>query len=66
MNQKYKENMQRYINMLPIVGLITSIIEFIMFFLIFKVTANFWMVSLYCLLPIFIFTSIYLFAKLTR
>lgn len=57
-------NMDLYFNLLPLIGLIISIFLFILYFVIYHVDDNWVIVSLYCLLPTFVNSSITLAYKL--
>ena len=61
---KKNNNMNLYFNLLPLIGLIISIFLFILYFVIYHVDDNWVIVSLYCLLPIFVNSSITLAYKL--
>ncbi|KIT97300.1 hypothetical protein SD73_02880, partial [Staphylococcus aureus] len=54
-----KENLEKYIRSLPLIGLIISIFLISLFFLIYRVEGNFCVIILYCLLPLFVNTSLY-------
>ncbi|PNZ69490.1 hypothetical protein E2556_01495 [Staphylococcus croceilyticus] len=63
---RQKRNEEQYFNLLPLIGLIISIFLFILFFIIYKVDNNWMIVSLYCLLPVFVncsMTLVYKFFK---
>lgn len=55
-----KENLEKYIRSLPLIGLIISIFLIILYFLIYRVEGNFCVIILYCLLPLFVNTSLYI------
>lgn len=55
-----KENLEKYIRSLPLIGLIISIFLISLFFLIYRVEGNFCVIILYCLLPLFVNTSLYI------
>ncbi|WP_445815195.1 hypothetical protein [Staphylococcus aureus] len=55
-----KENLEKYIRSLPLIGLIISIFLIILYFLIYRVERNFCVIILYCLLPVFVNTSLYI------
>lgn len=61
---KKNNNMDLYFNLLPLIGLIISIFLFILYFVIYRVDDNWIIVCLYCLLPIFVNSSITLVYKL--
>ncbi|MDK3597475.1 hypothetical protein O0A61_08155 [Staphylococcus pseudintermedius] len=54
-----KENVNKYVRSLPVLGLIISIILIVLFFFIWKVEGNFVVIFIYCLLPIIVNTSVY-------
>ncbi|EJD8480864.1 hypothetical protein B5C02_01850 [Staphylococcus pseudintermedius] len=54
-----KENVNKYVRSLPVLGLIISIILIVLFFFIWKVEGNFVVIFIYCLLPVFVNTSVY-------
>ncbi|ELP8671762.1 hypothetical protein QTV10_000521 [Staphylococcus pseudintermedius] len=54
-----KENVNKYVRSLPVLGLIISIILIVLFFFIWKVEGNFVVVFIYCLLPVIVNTSVY-------
>lgn len=54
-----KENVNKYVRSLPVLGLIISIILIVLFFFIWKVEANFVVIFIYCLLPVIVNTSVY-------
>lgn len=54
-----KENLEKYIRSLPLMGLIISVL-IILYFLIYRVEGNFCVIILYCLLPLFVNTSLYI------
>ncbi|EOG9004858.1 hypothetical protein ACLKN1_000469 [Staphylococcus pseudintermedius] len=54
-----KENVNKYVRSLPVLGLIISIILIILFFFIWKVEGNFVVIFIYCLLPVIVNTSVY-------
>ena len=51
-------HMDQYYHLLPLIGLIISIFLFILFFVIYRVSDNWIVVSLYCLLQLFVNSSI--------
>ncbi|MCO4460533.1 hypothetical protein [Staphylococcus aureus] len=53
------ENLEKYIKSLPFLGLIISILLIILFFFILDVNEDFFVVFLYCLLPLIVNLSIY-------
>ncbi|HFE2098477.1 hypothetical protein F2S49_00080 [Staphylococcus aureus] len=55
-----KENLEKYIRSLPLIGLIISIFLIILYFLIYRVEGNFCVIILYYLLPLFVNTSLYI------
>ncbi|UDI77221.1 hypothetical protein HYI43_01120 [Staphylococcus taiwanensis] len=59
-----QSHIEQYMNLLPLVGVIISIFLFILFFGIYHVDNNWIIVSLYCLLPILVNSSITLAYKL--
>lgn len=59
-----KENLKTYINWLPIIGLITSALVFILFFGIIGVDDGFLPATVYCLLPFIVFTLLYIPLKI--
>lgn len=64
-NSQSKENLKTYINWLPVIGLVTSIIVFTAFFGFIGVNDNDLLsATLYCLLPFIVFTLIYIPLKL--
>lgn len=54
-----KENVNKYVRSLPVLGLIISIISIVLFFFIWKVEGNFVVIFIYCLLPVIVNTSVY-------
>lgn len=54
-----KENVNKYVRSLPVLGLIISIILIVLFFFIWKVEGNFVVILIYCLLPVIVNTSVY-------
>lgn len=54
-----KENVNKYVRSLPVLGLIISIILIVLFFFIWKVEGNFIVIFIYCLLPVIVNTSVY-------
>lgn len=54
-----KENVNKYVRSLPVLGLIISIILIVLFFFIWKVEGDFVVIFIYCLLPIIVNTSVY-------
>lgn len=54
-----KENVNKYVRSLPVLGLIISIILIVLFFFIWKVEGNFVVIYIYCLLPVIVNTSVY-------
>lgn len=54
-----KENVNKYVRSLPVLGLIISIILIVLFFSIWKVEGNFVVIFIYCLLPVIVNTSVY-------
>ncbi|MDK3795944.1 hypothetical protein O0A51_07990 [Staphylococcus pseudintermedius] len=54
-----KENVNKYVRSLPVLGLIISIILIVLFFFIWKVEGNFVVIFMYCLLPVIVNTSVY-------
>lgn len=54
-----KENINKYVRSLPVLGLIISIILIVLFFFIWKVEGNFVVIFIYCLLPVIVNTSVY-------
>lgn len=54
-----KENVNKYVRSLPVLGLIISIILIVSFFFIWKVEGNFVVIFIYCLLPVIVNTSVY-------
>ncbi|HAR6062159.1 hypothetical protein P3U48_05160 [Staphylococcus pseudintermedius] len=54
-----KENVNKYVRSLPVLGLIVSIILIVLFFFIWKVEGNFVVIFIYCLLPVIVNTSVY-------
>ncbi|PNZ34402.1 hypothetical protein, partial [Staphylococcus lutrae] len=54
-----KENIDKYVRSLPLLGLIISIILIVLFFFIWKVEGNFVVIFIYCLLPVVVNTSVY-------
>lgn len=60
-----KNNMKKYLNYFPSIGLVITISLFILFFLIMGVNKEDYMIaSLYCIMPIVVFSLIYLPAKI--
>ncbi|MCG1682781.1 hypothetical protein K4Q56_11440 [Staphylococcus epidermidis] len=53
------ENLEKYIKSLPFLGLIISTFLIVLFFFIWKAEGNFFIIFLYCLLPLIVNTSIY-------
>ncbi|WP_232331251.1 hypothetical protein [Staphylococcus pseudintermedius] len=54
-----KENVNKYVRSLPVLGLIISIILIVLFFFIWKVEGDFVVIFIYCLLPVIVNTSVY-------
>lgn len=54
-----KENVNKCVRSLPVLGLIISIILIVLFFFIWKVEGNFVVIFIYCLLPVIVNTSVY-------
>ncbi|MDK4016836.1 hypothetical protein O0D00_00140 [Staphylococcus pseudintermedius] len=54
-----KENVNKYVRSLLVLGLIISIILIVLFFFIWKVEGNFVVIFIYCLLPVIVNTSVY-------
>lgn len=54
-----KDNVNKYVRSLPVLGLIISIILIVLFFFIWKVEGNFVVIFIYCLLPVIVNTSVY-------
>ncbi|EGQ3905100.1 hypothetical protein I0629_001259, partial [Staphylococcus pseudintermedius] len=54
-----KENVNKYVRSLTVLGLIISIILIVLFFFIWKVEGNFVVIFIYCLLPVIVNTSVY-------
>ncbi|HAR6102264.1 TPA: hypothetical protein I1668_001592 [Staphylococcus pseudintermedius] len=54
-----KENVNKYVRSLPVLGLIISIILIVLFLFIWKVEGNFVVIFIYCLLPVIVNTSVY-------
>ncbi|PWZ82594.1 hypothetical protein DD873_12950 [Staphylococcus pseudintermedius] len=54
-----KENVNKYVRSLPVLGLIISIILIVLFFFIWKVEGNFVVIFIYCLLPVIVNPSVY-------
>ncbi|MGS4030710.1 hypothetical protein ACEPSL_02495 [Staphylococcus pseudintermedius] len=54
-----KENVNKYVRSLPVLGLIISIILIVLFFFIWKVEGNFVVIFIDCLLPVIVNTSVY-------
>ncbi|EGQ3276966.1 hypothetical protein O0B36_02380 [Staphylococcus pseudintermedius] len=54
-----KENVNKYVRSLPVLGLIISIILIVLFFFVWKVEGNFVVIFIYCLLPVIVNTSVY-------
>ncbi|OSP22674.1 hypothetical protein BU586_10160 [Staphylococcus agnetis] len=52
-----------YFHYLPLVGLLISIFLFLLYFVIFKVTAHPLVVTAYCLLPLVVFSLMSLLYK---
>jgi len=62
-NHESKENLKTYINWLPFIGLISSLISFVIFFVIVGVD-EVWRAALYCLMPFIVFTLLYIPLKM--
>ncbi|SGX19878.1 hypothetical protein [Staphylococcus argenteus] len=54
------ENLEKYIKILPILGIMISIFLIILFFFIWHAEGDFYVIILYCLIPVFVNTSLYL------
>ncbi|EGQ3460700.1 hypothetical protein IS854_001961 [Staphylococcus pseudintermedius] len=54
-----KENVNKYVRSLTVLGLIISIILIVLFFFIWKFEGNFVVIFIYCLLPVIVNTSVY-------
>lgn len=63
MNEKQIHNLKTYINWLPAIGAVSSLISFFYFFLIVNVELNLNTI-LYCLMPFFVFTMVHIPAKI--
>lgn len=59
MNEENRRNLEKYIDSLPWLGLIISIILMILYFVIFRVREDVLVVFLYCLMPLFVNISVY-------
>ncbi|CAD7359299.1 MULTISPECIES: hypothetical protein [Staphylococcus] len=57
--KKAKENLDIYIRSLPFLGLIISCFSLILFFFILKADGDFFVIFAYCLVPLFVNTSVY-------
>ncbi len=64
MNKKHKKNLETYYKYLPIIGIITSILVFIMFYFIFKQQENITIIIIYSLLPFLIYSLISIIHRL--
>lgn len=63
MDEKEIHNLTTYINWLPAIGAVSSLISFIYFFLIVNVEINLNTI-LYCFMPFFVFTMVHIPAKI--
>ncbi|CDR22750.1 hypothetical protein [Staphylococcus argenteus] len=54
------ENLEKYIKILPILGIMISVFLIILFFFIWHAEGDFYVIILYCLIPVFVNTSLYL------
>lgn len=54
------ENLEKYIKILPILGIMISVFLIILFFFIWHAEGYFYVIILYCLIPVFVNTSLYL------
>ncbi|MCS5348866.1 hypothetical protein NYT34_05945 [Staphylococcus aureus] len=54
------KNLVKYIKILPILGIIISVFLIILYFFIWRADGNFYVIILYCLIPVFVNTSLYL------
>ncbi|GBS33965.1 hypothetical protein M1KS0367p1_0641 [Staphylococcus aureus] len=54
------KNLEKYIKSLPVLGIITSVFLIIPYFFIWHADGNFYVIILYCLIPVFVNTSLYL------
>ncbi|UMT75525.1 hypothetical protein ML437_12100 [Staphylococcus roterodami] len=54
------KNLEKYIKSLPILGIIISVFLIILYFFIWHADGNFYVIILYCLIPVFVNTSLYL------
>ncbi|MFJ5965775.1 hypothetical protein [Bacillus sp. NPDC093026] len=57
MAKEMMENFKKYVFIMPIVGLIVSLLSFVYFFWIVGVEEDVWLAALYCALP-FLFNMI--------
>lgn len=64
--RKNKNNIQKYYELLPLFGLLATLFLFILYFIIYKVDDNWMIVSLYCLLPLIVFSCQSLFFRLFK
>ncbi|MBZ8174058.1 hypothetical protein [Staphylococcus delphini] len=60
------KSQEKYIKSLPLLGIVISIILMILFFFVWKADGPFWTILLYCLLPFFINTTVYLGYIITK
>lgn len=58
MNEKHKNNLKTYYKYLPIIGLITSLLVFIMFYFVFKQQDNIIIIIIYSLIPFLIYSLV--------
>ncbi|MEJ7542408.1 hypothetical protein [Staphylococcus intermedius] len=60
------KNQEKYIKSLPLIGMLISVILAILFFFFWKAEGPFWKIILYCLLPFFVNTAVYLSYVITK
>ncbi|CDR67569.1 hypothetical protein [Staphylococcus schweitzeri] len=53
-------NLEKYIKSLPILGIIISVFLIILFFFMWHAEGDLYVIVLYCLIPFFVNTSLYL------
>lgn len=64
MNDKLKLNLIKYINSFPVIGLLSSLLSFILFFGIIGVEDHFIRAVMYCLMPFIAWMLFYVAFKL--
>ncbi|SNV69751.1 Doubtful CDS [Mammaliicoccus stepanovicii] len=66
MEKSNRKNLSTYYRYMPLTGLITSILVFIMFYFIFQIQDNILVIMLYSSLPFFIYSFISIINKIGK